>query len=250
MSSSIKLTMRDNVAILTLNSPERHNSLSAHDIELAVNAVRQASKEARALIVTGSGEATFCAGAFLGDMQSGKLNPDIFERFTDALFACNIPTICALNGNAFGGGVEIALSCDFRIAKNGIRMQIPAAQIGICYNANGMKRFVAVLGLDTTRHLLLTALPLTGQQLITSGAVQETTSADQLDEQAFNKAQHLASLAPLSVGSMKELLNRISVNQWDDNRYKKLSEACNNSLDLQEGLAAKREKRIPCFIGQ
>jgi enoyl-CoA hydratase/carnithine racemase len=67
---------------------------------------------------------------------------------------------------------------------------------------------------------------------------------------AHNKAQHLASLAPLAIQSMKELINRISVNQWDDKRYKTLSQACINSADLQEGLLAKKEKRAANFNGQ
>lgn len=250
MTSGITLEITDGIAVLTLNRPERHNSLSALDIDKSIEAVRTAHKSARVLIVTGSGDKTFCAGAFLGDVQTGNLNPDIFERFTDTLFACPIPTICAINGNVFGGGVEIALSCDFRIAPEHIRMQIPAAQLGICYNANGMKRFVAVLGLDVTKHLLLAAAPLQGKELLTSGAIQDFCPPDQLMNLAYSKAQHLASLAPLSVQSMKELLNRISVNQWDDKRYKTLSQACLNSDDLKEGLSAKKEKRQANFSGQ
>jgi len=250
MNSSIQLSIVNNIATLTLHNPERHNSLSAFDIERAVEAVRAASQQARVLIITGAGDKTFCAGAFLGDMQSGKLDPDIFERFTDALFACPIPTICALNGNAFGGGVEIALSCDFRIARHNIRMQVPAAQIGICYNANGLKRFAAVLGLDNAKHLLLAAAPLTHDELVSCGALQETMPAEELLARAMQKAEHLASLAPLSVRAMKELLNRISVNQWDDKRYKTLSQTCNQSQDLQEGLLAKREKRQANFKGK
>lgn len=249
MSSGIHLDIQDHIATLTLNNPQRHNALSALDIDAAVAAVRTASKKARVIIVTGAGETTFCSGAFLGDVQAGKLNPDIFERFTDALFACPIPTICALNGNAFGGGVEIALSCDFRLAREGIHLQIPAAEIGICYNANGLKRFVAIIGLQASRHLLLEAKPLQSDELLTCNAIQAFYLAEELLTNALEKARHLATLAPLSVQSMKELLNRISVNQWDDRRYKSLSQTCLNSADMQEGLRARREKRAANFCG-
>ena len=246
----IDIQFQDHVAVLTLNNPERHNALGKTDIDAAVDAIREAQKRARVLLVTGTGESTFCAGALLTDMQSGTLSPDAFDRVTNALFACPIPTIAALNGNAFGGGVELALCCDFRFAREGIRLQVPAASIGICYPANGIRRLVAILGLDTAKHLLLNGSAIEGDALRYSGAIEQTLPMDQLIPAAWQRAQQLAQQAPLAMKGMKELLNRAAVDEWDDNRYREISKRCMLSEDLMEGLAAKKEKRAPLFKGK
>lgn len=248
--AGIELNYEGDIAVLTLNNTARHNALGKSDIDAIVDAVREAQKRARVLLVTGAGDQTFCAGALLSDMQSGSLNPDAFERVTDALFACPIPTIAALNGNAFGGGVELALCCDFRFAREGIRLQIPAAHIGICYPANGIRRLVATLGLDTAKHLLLTGQPIEGDALQYTGAIERVLPQDELLPTAWQRAQQLALHAPLSMKGMKELLNRAAVDEWDDNRYRDISKRCLLSEDLIEGLAAKKEKRSPHFKGK
>jgi enoyl-CoA hydratase/carnithine racemase len=83
-------------------------------------------------------------------MESGEMSGRIFETLTEDLAAVRVPTICALNGSAYGGGTEIALCCDFRIGVSGSRMSVPAARLGICYPASGLRRFVEALGLSTS----------------------------------------------------------------------------------------------------
>jgi enoyl-CoA hydratase len=248
--AGIDINYEGHIAVLTLNNPERHNALGKLDIDAMVDNIREAQKRARVLLITGAGDHTFCAGALLSDMQSGSLNPDAFERVTNALFACPIPTIAVLNGNAFGGGVELALCCDFRFAREGIRLQIPAAQIGICYPANGIRRLVATLGLDTAKHLLLTGQAIEGPALQYTGAIEQVLPAEQLLPSAWQRAKELCLHAPLSMKGMKELLNRAAVDEWDDNRYRDISQRCLLSEDLMEGLAAKKDKRAPQFKGK
>jgi enoyl-CoA hydratase/carnithine racemase len=248
--SGISLNYDGQIAVLTLDNPERHNALGKIAIEAAVDAIREAQKRARVLLVTGAGEQTFCAGALLSDMQSGSLNPDSFERVTNALYACPIPTIAALNGNAFGGGVELALCCDFRLAREGIKLQVPASSIGICYPANGIKRLVAILGLDSAKHLLLRGQAIEGDALLYSGAIERVLPSEELIPVAWQRAQQLAQLAPLAMKGMKELLNRAAVDEWDDARYRDISQRCLLSEDLIEGLAAKKEKRQAHFKGK
>ena len=248
--AGIELNYQNNIAVLTLNNPERHNALTKADIDSAVDAIREAQKSARVLLLTASGDKTFCAGAMLSEMQSGALNPDSFEKVTNALYACPIPTIAALNGNAYGGGVELALCCDFRFAAEGTRLQITAANIGICYPANGIRRLVAILGLNTAKHLLLTGAPIEGHALTYSGAIEKVLPRDQLHTAAWQRACELAEHAPLALKGMKELLNRAAVDEWDDNRYREISKRCLLSEDLIEGLVAKKEKRPPQFKGK
>lgn len=248
--SGIEINYEGEIGVITLNNPERHNALSKQAIDAAIDAIRDVQKRSRVLMITGTGDKTFCAGALLSDMQSGTLNPDSFERVTNALYACPIPTIAALNGNAFGGGVELALCCDFRFARDGIKLQVPAGSIGICYPANGIRRLVAILGLDTAKHLLLSGHAIEGDALRYSGAIEQVVPQEQLLATAWQRAQQLTQMAPLAMKGMKELLNRAAVDEWDDARYRDISQRCLLSEDLMEGLAAKKEKRPPQFKGK
>ncbi|MEE4189990.1 MAG: enoyl-CoA hydratase/isomerase family protein, partial [Halieaceae bacterium] len=117
MTDSILFETGGHVARLTLNKPERHNALGADELTAiqAHLAAVEADPELRVLVVTGHGDKTFCAGAALNELGAGKISGDFFQQTTDRLAALRVPTICALNGNVFGGGVELALSCDFRL---------------------------------------------------------------------------------------------------------------------------------------
>ena len=142
---------------LVLNNPQRHNTLGQEQLEgIHTHLAEIASDEqVRVLVVTGAGEKTFCAGASLQQLGAGQLSGDSFQAMTVELANLAIPTICALNGNVFGGGVELALSCDFRIGIEGSRMRIPAAAIGLCYPLSGIKLFVERMGVNLAKRMLV-----------------------------------------------------------------------------------------------
>jgi enoyl-CoA hydratase/carnithine racemase len=153
----IQLSITDTVATITLNNPKRHNALERNDLHAFLNALKQVAAQPtlRALVITGAGEKTFCAGVSLQQMNSGDLSTDTFEELTNRLDAFPLPTLCALNGSAYGGGAEIALACDFRIGVYGTRMFVPVARFGLCYPLSGVQRYVAKLGVGPTKRLLM-----------------------------------------------------------------------------------------------
>ena len=117
MSDTILYSREGHVGRLTLNIPRRHNALGREQlvaIQERLTAVA-ADKQVRVLIVTGAGDKTFCAGASLQELGAGEIGDDCFRTTTTQLASLPIPTVCALNGNVFGAGVELALSCDFRL---------------------------------------------------------------------------------------------------------------------------------------
>ncbi len=102
------------------------------------SALKNLSADTRVLMIYSEGGRTFCAGADLGQISSGELTGDQFQAVTNQIADLSIPTICVANGNIFGGGVELAMSCDFRMAADDILMRVPAAAIGLCYPTDGI----------------------------------------------------------------------------------------------------------------
>ncbi len=235
-----------------MNNPDKHNSLG----EAQLRALREYTEQVgnnpnmRVLVLTGAGEKTFCAGAALNELGSGQISGDLFQATTDQIAQLPIPTLCALNGNVFGGGVELALSCDFRIGIEGTRMRVPAAQIGLCYPLSGMNRFVERLGVNLAKRILLTAEEFDAESMLRIGFLDHLVPRAGLTQRTDELAQSIASLAPLAVRAMKQVLQEAAAGEIDMAEAQKLSELCRTSDDLQEGFAAQRERRPPRFTGR
>jgi enoyl-CoA hydratase len=235
-----------------LERPERHNALDAEDVErfrAHLGAVA-AAEHVRVLVLTGTGDATFCSGASLRDIESGKMTGATFEALADALAAVRVPSICALNGDAFGGGTELALCCDFRIGVFGSRMAVPAARLGLCYPLGGLRRYVEALGLGVATRLLLAGEELDAEEMLRVGLLHRLVSPKDLDTATEELATHLASLAPLAVQAMKKLLRGVARGGVDEEEARRLTALCAGSDDLREGLRARREGRDPEFSGR
>jgi len=209
-----------------------------------------ADPDVRVLVVTGMGEKTFCAGAALNQLGSGRISSDFFQSTTDQLAAVRMPSICALNGNVFGGGVELALSCDFRIGIAGSRLRVPAAQIGLCYPLSGINRFVERLGVNLAKRILVAAEEFDAAAMLHIGFLDHLVERDALETSTHEMAHSIAGLAPLAVQAMKQILQQAAAGSIDMASAQALSQQCANSDDLQEGFAAQREKRPPQFSGK
>jgi enoyl-CoA hydratase/carnithine racemase len=252
MTQTILYSRIEHVGYLTLNNPQRHNSLGREQLEGIHERLDQiaADPEVRVLVVTGAGEKTFCAGAALHELSDGQIDDDAFQKMTGQLADLPIPTICAMNGNVFGGGAELAVSCDFRIGIEGCRMRVPAAAIGLCYPLSGITRFIECLGVSVTKRILVASEELDADTLLGIGFLNHLVSPQDLDSFVREYAQHIADLAPLSVQSMKRILRQAAAGVVDPAQVKALTTMCLESNDLQEGFSAKREKRKPRFEGR
>lgn len=252
MTETILYKRDGHIAQLVLNNPAKHNALGREQLDAINEKLDQvaADPQIRVLIVTGSGEKTFCAGAALQELSAGDMADDAFQTMTSQLAGLAIPTICALNGNVFGGGAELAVSCDFRIGVEGCRMRVPAASIGLCYPLSGITRFVECLGVRVTKRILVASEEFPSSALLDIGFLDHVVPRQDLDPFVQSFAQHIASLAPLSVQSMKRILNQAAAAAVDPEAARQLASMCLESQDLKEGFAAKREKRKPRFEGK
>ncbi|NIB40078.1 enoyl-CoA hydratase/isomerase family protein [Pseudomaricurvus alkylphenolicus] len=250
--TSVLLTTEGTIATLTLNIPERHNSLAGPQIDLIRQYLDQieANPELRVLIVTGAGEKTFCSGAALDELGSGSISGELFADMTDHLAALPIPTICAFNGSAYGGGSEIGLACDFRIGINGMRLFVPPARIGLCYPVNGIQRFVTTLGINTAKRLLIASEEFDAQELKNVGYLTHLVERDQLQDTVRHLAERIAGYAPLAVKAMKNICNHSALGDLNLDAANAIAQHCNNSEDLKEGFRSVSEKRKPVFHGR
>ncbi|MDZ7780951.1 MAG: enoyl-CoA hydratase/isomerase family protein [Gemmatimonadota bacterium] len=252
LNRSIVLTVDGHVARITLNRPDRHNALESEDIQAFRSALATVSDDdgIRALVVTGAGSSTFCAGASLKQLNTGEMSGAVFDTLTDDLASLRVPTVCAVNGGAYGGGAEIALCCDFRIGVTTARLSVPAARLGICYPIGGLERYVQRLGLDTARRLLVANEELTATEMLEIGFLHRVVEPEALSDATDALADRLASLAPLAVQGMKRILGEIASGTLDEEGARETVERCMASQDLQEGLRAQRAGEDPRFQGR
>ncbi|MBL4806983.1 MAG: enoyl-CoA hydratase/isomerase family protein [Rhodobacteraceae bacterium] len=233
---------------ITLNNPAKHNALDSAAMRRIIEVLDGwRDTDIRAVILTGTGK-SFCAGVSLTEVGRGIRSDLVLETLCNAVENFPAPVIAALNGGVFGGGVDLALSCDFRIGVTGMKMFVPPAALGIHYQPSGIARAVQRLGAQMARRVFLLAERFENQALFDSGFLDFQVQADQLQNVARTKAQEIAGLAPMAVQGMKKSILAISRNDADTDAALRI-DVCFASHDHVEGLAAKREKRQPVFTG-
>ena len=199
-------------------------------------------------MLTGRGR-SFCAGAALGDVAAADWTDNPLTAACDALEAFPVPTVAALNGGVYGGGVELALACDFRVGVTGMRAFAPPARLGIHYDPAGLKRALDRLGPQTTRRMFLLAETFDAEALLAARFLDHLVAPEALDAKVAELTDALVGLAPLAVRGMKRTILELSRGTLDAAAARARVAACFASADHAEGLAAQRERRAPRFTG-
>lgn len=252
MQTEIDLSTDGRVAKLTLNNPQRHNLLDETSIRQFRGHLQslENNPEIRAVILTGAGDETFCSGMSLDQIRSGVIDTDLFESFTNRFAAIPIPKIAAMNGNAYGGGVELGLCCDFRLGVSGMKIMVPAAKFGLCYPISGIRRFVTRVGPAAARRILVSAESVEVADLLRMGYLQQVCEPGELSGQADELAQRISKLAPMAVTAMLKMIERVANGTLDERQAQQWVGQCNSSDDLQEGLQAALDDRPTEFHGR
>jgi len=249
MTATILFTQQSGVGHLRFNRPDRRNALGQEELGAISAALDALDKPTRVLMVSATEGATFCAGADLQQIRAGELDGDQFQGVTNRLADLPIPTLCVINGNVYGGGCELALSCDFRVAAEGIHMRVPASAIGLCYPVEGIERFVSRLGVTMAKRILVGAEEFSAEEMLSHGIVSRLAPATELLQEAEILASSLAQRAPLAVAAMLTIIRQAERGAVDAVAARELAAACSESEDLKEGLAAQKERRAPVFKG-
>lgn len=259
----------DGVVRLTIHHPEKQGALDHALLDALTTAVSGLSDAAatgavRALIITGSA-GRFSSGYDLGGLRG--LSDDAFGDAASALIAhpttaaiealeaCELPTIAALPGHTMGGGLELAIACDFRVAADHIRLGMPPAKLGLVYPYTGLLRFIRTIGEPRTRELFLLGAPIDAATALAWGLISGTADADDLQDEVLALAVELAGNAPLAMRGNKRALRELAAvdHQLDPAvaaELLALREASIRSDDLREGVTAFAEKRPPVWRGR
>jgi enoyl-CoA hydratase/carnithine racemase len=255
----VLLEIREGVAHVTLNRPGAANALSLELVGALGHMFSRvrADETVRAVIVTGAGEKAFCAGADLKERRTMTLEETrsflrLLNSVVDAIAAFPRPVIAAINGAAFGGGLELALACDVRLAADTAEMGLVETRLGIIPGAGGTQRLTRIVGLAVAKELILTGRRVSAARAQALGLVSEVVPAAGLAAAAAKLAAELAGAGPLAVTQAKKAIDggfdlpmaEALVHERD------CYEIVLESEDRNEGLAAFAEKRKPNFSGK
>lgn len=240
------------VATITLRRPQVANRLEIVDLDtlLAQLAEVDAAAGVRVLRLTAEGR-HFCSGFNVGQVgDAGAAAGERFEALADALEQARPITVAVLQGGAYGGAVDLALACDFRIGTPAVEATVPAARLGLHFYRGGLERAVTRLGLGAAKRLLLAAEKLDATALKEIGWLDRVVAADALAAEAEAFCTHLVGLAPLALLPMKHHLDAIARGRLDAAALAGDIGRAHASDDLREGARAWAEKRTPRFLGR
>ncbi len=247
---------------LTISNPRKRNALDWPILD-AISKVlgeTQSSSDVRCLVLTGS-HGMFSAGYEIGEIANGRFEEEaerlIAHPFTDAIEAIEsfpYPTLAALPGHTIGGGLELALACDMRVAAKEIKLGMPPAKLGLVYSHTGLRRFIDTIGTARTRELFLLGSYIDADTALTWGLVNRVVAPADVESTTQSLADELAANAPLSQAGNKRVIAALLSAQGAlpedvEAELIELRRASFASQDLREGMAAFAEKRSPRWRG-
>jgi enoyl-CoA hydratase/carnithine racemase len=257
----------EGVVRLTISNPAKRNALD-HPILDAISATLQelsgvdgSSSNARCVMITGA-HGMFSAGYDIGEIPDEEFEERaerlVAHPFTQAiaeLEAFPYPTLAALPGHTIGGGLELALSCDLRVAQAGIKLGMPPAKLGLVYSHTGLRRFIDAIGATRTRELFLLGTYIDADTALSWGLLNHVAGAEDLEATALAWAGELAGNAPLSQTGNKRVIAALlqaesELPEHVEAELIELRQASFASEDLREGMRAFAERRAPHWRGK
>jgi enoyl-CoA hydratase/carnithine racemase len=250
------------VVRLTLNRPNSRNALD-HELLNGLAEVMPTLDRGidhRCVLLTGAGE-IFSAGYDIGGFSEDSFETEAeslvahpFARGLDAVAGHPWPVVCAINGHALGGGLELTLTCDLRICARSAKLGMPPARLGLIYGHTGLRRFIDAIGVPRTKELFLTGRNLDAERAEEIGLVHEVVADGEVERVAIEWAAEVAANAPLSMKGNKHAIDTLNsysrLTEEQERELIELRESCFRSEDFREGVSAFAEKRKPVWKGR
>ncbi len=250
------------VATVTLSNPAKKNALTMKILgEIGKAFDDLAGEDIRCVVLRGEGEEAFCAGYDIAAIPAGGsgegqvlLSSNPFDDMIRAVESFPTPVIGMLNGLAFGGGLELAIACDIRIASDQAVFGMTPARLGVIYRPGGLMRFVNTIGLPATKELFYTARKVSARRAFDLNLVNRVCPPEELSQVTYEMAKEIAWNAPLSIRGTKRILAMCmafrGLPPGEAEEAEEWIRRCMESEDLEEGKKAFAEKRWPDFTGR
>ena len=247
------------VARIRISNPEKRGALDHEILDTLAETVY--GLDARCLLLTGEGE-MFSAGYDIGtfddtefERQASNLVAHPFHEAIEALDRFPYPSVAAINGHALGGGLEVALSCDIRIAARGVKLGMPPAKLGLVYSHTGLRRFIEVCGVANTNELFHVGRNVDADRGYEMGLVNRVVERDELEDAGLALAAEIGANAPLSLAGNKRIIRELRAHPGTlppdlEGDLIELRESCFRTEDFREGVRAFGEKRKPEWKGR
>jgi enoyl-CoA hydratase/carnithine racemase len=250
------------VARIEIRNPDKRNALDHEILDGIATLMAELDDgiETRCVILTGS-DGMFSAGYDIGDIpdevfaeEAERLVAHPFSRAIEAVERYPFPTLAAINGHALGGGLELAVTCDLRLAAAGVQLGMPPAKLGLIYSHTGILKFLDTVGPARTRELFFTGRNVTAERAEQFGLVHAVAPASELADKAVELAAEIAGNAPLSLSGNKRIINDlVTFSRLSGQLEREVIELRLSSFrseDFREGVKAFGEKRKPRWQGR
>ncbi len=254
-------SISDGVGIITFNNPEKRNAMSLEMWEgfgQALTDLRD-DVDVRVVIMVGAGDKAFVSGADISQFEKTRHNAEASEEYSKRSAAQRAlladfpkPTIACIRGFCLGGGMQVAMSADIRLAAENSQFGIPAAKLGIAYGYDGLKHLVSLVGPSWARLLMYTGVRIDSAEALRIGLVDRVLPDAELWNATTEIARIISGNAPLAIKAAKITIAQVlqDPDQRDMDSIKQIGIACMDSEDFREGRRAFMEKRKPEFKGK
>jgi enoyl-CoA hydratase/carnithine racemase len=251
----------DGVGVVTFNNPAKRNAMSLEMWEgfgEALTALRD-DEAVRVVVLRGAGGKAFVSGADISQFEKTRHNAAASEDYAKRSAAQRAlladypkPTIACIEGFCLGGGMQVAMLADIRLAAHGSQFGIPAAKLGIAYGYDGLKHLVSLVGPSWARLLMYTGMRIDSAEALRIGLVERVFPEDELWGETMTIAQTISENAPLAIRAAKITIAEVLKDEGrrDMDAVKAIGTACMDSADFREGRQAFMEKRKPRFQGR
>jgi enoyl-CoA hydratase len=257
----IRAEDRGLVRVVVIENPPKRNALDFQALEELEEACATAARDGvRCLVLRGAGGEAFSSGFDIAEMaltsRRGDRPDEAVERVADVISALPCPTLAFLNGFAFGGGFELAVTCDLRVARAGVKVAMTPAKLGVVYPEGGLRRFADLVGAARTREMFFTGRAIDAETAHAWGLVNRVAPAATAEADALALAEEIAANAPLAVRGMKRILQILEgthergLADAERGEIAELRRRAFESADLREGRRAFEERRAPRFKGE
>jgi enoyl-CoA hydratase/carnithine racemase len=242
------------VTRLRISNPAKRGALDHEILDTLAETVKKL--DSRCLVITGD-ETMFSAGYDIGNLdeqqfaeRSERLVAHPFHAALEVIEAYEFPVIASLNGHAIGGGLELALTADVRVAAHGIKLGMPPAKLGLIYSHTGLKKFIDIIGVAHTNELFFSGRNIDADRAAAIGLVNHVVEREQLEDLVGIMAAEIAGNAPISLRGNKRIIRTLRNADFElpedlERELIELRESCFHTQDFREGVRAFGEKRRP-----